>query len=629
MNDVIKVEQILHGYANGHQLIASSVNLNTEDKRLMDELSDLSGICEEKQFIDYYTGYPLISDKKYVIAKTWYAYEKQRPGCVWTHSLILNTEDISRISCMKQFEQLFMRPNAGDYSGYADTILYKNIRKDDYEQYDAEKLQYMIYTMFFSMKPRYVCASEIHLEEELLLMLKNIPYQLLQQFSFCTMAYDTRRIGNEEFSYQIIDQSSRYRIDRGTEKRHLCENFSMIRKYPMWISEYTKYMQKNCLYLLHDFMERYGASYLNFSEYSAMARLYFAAKNTKDISLEDYFNYADIVRKKSDNVFYEKTMELILDDQFEIFKGKEYEIWDMLELKKIKLKDIYQKKLNEKTIKDEPEKLYLILKKYIVGQFSSHTKKNIEKLIMDLKSEQLRDVSQMNENICVVLISQNSKLLLSRDLWEESKEFQQTILAASDKMISDEILEKLIYVILKYDKESISDNLFTVYGERIIPYIYAAIKKETIEKKVDIEKWKNVLLKDQKSLLKNILCFKEIKTIKSLFLEVDMYSDQNLHVIDSENWKRLYKRIKEDTNLDTALAAQFVPVILKTNYLDEVIVEIISPVYQALENNRITFEQWNKIQSLLPEVEAYQNWDKCLRVRLALEKKGIKNLFNA
>ena len=129
-------------------------------------------------------------------------------------------------------------------------------------------------------------------------------------------------------------------------------------------------------------------------------------------------------------------------------------------------------------------------------------------------------------------------------------------------------------------------------------------------------------------MLKNILCFTETKTIRSLFLEVDTYSDQNLHAMDSENWKKLYKRIKEDTNLDTALAAQFVPVILKTNYLDEVVVEIISPVYQALENNRIMFEQWNKIQSLLPEVEAYQNWDKCLRVRLALEKKGIKNLFN-
>lgn len=33
------------------------------------------------------------------------------------------------------------------------------------------------------------------------------------------------------------------------------------------------------------------------------------------------------------------------------------------------------------------------------------------------------------------------------------------------------------------------------------------------------------------------------------------------------------------------------------------------------------FEQWNRIQALLPQVEVYQNWDRCLRVRLALKKK--------
>ena len=48
-----------------------------------------------------------------------------------------------------------------------------------------------------------------------------------------------------------------------------------------------------------------------------------------------------------------------------IFDGKEYEIWDMLELKKIKLKANYQKELNEKTIKNAPEKLYPVLQKYI------------------------------------------------------------------------------------------------------------------------------------------------------------------------------------------------------------------------------------------------------------------------
>ena len=64
MNNIIKVEQALHGYANGHQLLASSVELNTDEKRRMDELSDLSGICEEKQVVDYYTGYPLSGGKK-------------------------------------------------------------------------------------------------------------------------------------------------------------------------------------------------------------------------------------------------------------------------------------------------------------------------------------------------------------------------------------------------------------------------------------------------------------------------------------------------------------------------------------------------------------------------------------
>lgn len=621
MNSVIKVDQTLHGYANGHQLIASSVNLNAEDKRQMDELSDLSGICEEKQFIDYYTGYPLDGGKKYVIAKTWYAYEKQRPGCVWTHSLILNIEDVEKISYMKQFEKLFVRPETGDYGIYTDTLMYHNIGDDNIGSYDTKKMQYVIYTIFSSIKPRYVRASEIHLEEDILFMLKNMPYKLLQNFSFCTMAYDTRKIGNEEFSYQIIDRTKRYKIDRNTEGKHICEEFLAIKKYPLWVCEYCKYIQQGCLKLLHDFMKKYGEAYQGFSEYSAMARLYFAVKNTENITLIDYFKYADIVRKQIDNVFCEKTMELILDGQLDIFAGKEYEIWNMLELRKIKLKVNYQKKLNEKTINDAPEKLYPILQKYIAGQLSLNTKQVIENLIMELKPEQLRKVSGMNENICVVLISQNSKLILAKDIWKESKKFQQTILSASNRMISDEILGQLIYVILKYDKETISDSLYTIYGAKMIPHVYCSLKKDNIDRIIDVEQWKSVLLMDQKRLLKNILCFQEKKTIKNLFIEIDTY--QNLYAIDKETWKKLYKSIETDINQDVALAAQFLPVILKTDYLDEVLKEIIIPIYRALENNSMDFEQWNKIQFLLPEVEAYQSWDRCLRVRLALNKKGV------
>lgn len=620
MNDAIRVEQTLHGYANGHQLLASSVNLNAEDKRLMDELSDLSGICEEKNFIDYYTGYPIANGKKYVIAKTWYAHEKQRPGCVWTQSLILNTEDVGSISCMKQFEKLFVRPTSNAYDRYTDTLLYQDTGKEIPSQYDMKKLQYVIYTVFSSSKPRYVYADGTHLEEEILLVVKNLPGWILKQFSFCTMAYDTRRIGEREFSYQII---GRYKADRDIKRIHLCESLSMIIEYPLWISEYCKYIQKNYLYLLHNYMEQYGEEYKNFSEYSAMARLYFAVNNTENITLEEYFKYSDIVRKQTDKSFYEKTMELILDEKVNLFEGKEYEIWDMLELKKIKLKANYQKILNEKTIKNSPEKLYPVLQSYITGKLSSHMKKTVENLIVEIKPEHLKKVSMMNENICVVLINQNNRLLLAKDIWKESKKFQQTILSASSRVCSNEILEKLIYIILKYDKESIADTLFTVYGDKIIPYIYISIKKENIGKNIDIETWKKVLLKDQKSLLKNILYFQDTKMIENLFLDIDTYQEQNIHAIDCETWKKLYIKMKEEVKQNTYLATQFLPVILMTDYLDEAATEIIRPIYQALETDNLPFEQWNKIQSLLPEVEAYQSWDKCLRVRLALEKKGV------
>lgn len=624
MNSVIKVNQALHGYANGHQLIASSVDLSADDKRLMDELSDLSGICVENHFVDYYTGYPVDGGRKYVLAKTWYAHEKLRPGCVWTHSLILNIEDVGRILCMKSFEKLFTRPNGKNYDVYGTEIEYQNMGEDAFTQYDSKKIQYVIYTLFSSTKPRHVRAFQTRLDDELLLVLKSLPDILIQRFSFCTMSYDTRRIKNEEFSYQITDKSNRYKIEK--EEIHICEDISMIKNYPLWVNEYYKYMQNHCLYKLHDFMQQYETIYSEFSGYSAMARLYFAVANTENISLEEYFKYADAVKIKCDDYFYKRTVELILDGQLEMFNGKEYEIWDMLERKKIKLKAAYQKILSEKTIKNSPEKIYMILKKYIEGELSISTQKMVEKMIMALKPENLGQVSKMDENICVVLVSQNSNLLLAEEIWKEKIKFQQKILSAGRRDLPDKMLRCLIRKIVKYDKEPISETLYTIYGEKIIPYVYEELYLEAFDKNINIDHWMMLLLKDQKKLMENLVCFSDMGLVQRILLLIDTYQDQNLYALDRENWRKLYKKIKEHGDLSKELAVQFLPVTLKTNYLDDELKQIISPVYEMLKNNTIDFEQWNKIQVLLPEVEAYQSWDRCLRVRIALKNKGCSEI---
>lgn len=60
----------------------------------------------------YITTYRLPQSHYYVIAKSWYAPEMSRPGCVWTHSFIINLEEISRDFDFRALFHFFRRPKA-------------------------------------------------------------------------------------------------------------------------------------------------------------------------------------------------------------------------------------------------------------------------------------------------------------------------------------------------------------------------------------------------------------------------------------------------------------------------------------------------------------------------------------
>jgi len=94
----VSIHQAIHGYRDGHRLLSSSVSLGADAARAMLVLSDMSGPAMQPGFDEYLTGYPLPGSEFFVFAKTWYAPEMQRPGCVWTHSLLLSREQLSRTS---------------------------------------------------------------------------------------------------------------------------------------------------------------------------------------------------------------------------------------------------------------------------------------------------------------------------------------------------------------------------------------------------------------------------------------------------------------------------------------------------------------------------------------------------
>jgi hypothetical protein len=72
-------------------------------------LSDMSGPSMQPGFDEYLTGYPLPGSDFFVFAKTWYAPEMQRPGCVWTHSLLIPRVHISHMTMACLLDK-FQRP---------------------------------------------------------------------------------------------------------------------------------------------------------------------------------------------------------------------------------------------------------------------------------------------------------------------------------------------------------------------------------------------------------------------------------------------------------------------------------------------------------------------------------------
>lgn len=105
------IHQTLHGYNQGHNLLYSSINLPVEDEDYMKWKSDWTEYVPiVGDDASYIMTYRLPQSHYYVIAKSWYAPEMSRPGCVWTHSFILNFAEISRNFDFRGLLYLFRRP---------------------------------------------------------------------------------------------------------------------------------------------------------------------------------------------------------------------------------------------------------------------------------------------------------------------------------------------------------------------------------------------------------------------------------------------------------------------------------------------------------------------------------------
>jgi hypothetical protein len=118
----MKIDQCLFGYDDGHKLLSSSLSLGAEIS-LLTELSDLAPNTVFGRSNGYWTGMPVPGMGRYVLMRTWAAPEMSRPGCVWSHALLIEPSLLESVEHLSVLQRLFIRPsNSADLARYREVI---------------------------------------------------------------------------------------------------------------------------------------------------------------------------------------------------------------------------------------------------------------------------------------------------------------------------------------------------------------------------------------------------------------------------------------------------------------------------------------------------------------------------
>jgi hypothetical protein len=220
------IQQTLHGYSDGHRLVASSCRLPRDAESQMLILSDLSGPGGGDQFDPYLTGYPLESAGRYALACTWPAPEMKRPGCVWTHTLLLGDELLAEMNNPEEFLKLFNRPNAssgfGDYVGgmrVPELFGARDRRTGPVDDWTIWLGPHLLQAIYGSAPPFTVLAVPRYAAAEMpILSAWRLQWPSLRaRFTFCGGARAVRTVEGGPMALQAAMDRDVRRLDRGAE----------------------------------------------------------------------------------------------------------------------------------------------------------------------------------------------------------------------------------------------------------------------------------------------------------------------------------------------------------------------------------------------------------------------------
>lgn len=238
----LEVEQALFGYSEGHRQLASSVSLPSKDVYELSMRSDLTPGASLSGTKSYISGFQLPDTHFYALIKTWPAPEMPRPGCVWSHVLLLSRSFLTKQVNLGVLEDLFRRPDGrADVASYNLTLNVKRMAKSptSSRDYVAD-----IISSYYRNEP---------------VLLNDTPDEAFERAMFDVWSQQWPRL-RSEFSFRTV-QSSESVLDKGLTIKVSSngrEGAGANRPEQAWVEAAVEDATSQTITSLRRFLWRYG-----------------------------------------------------------------------------------------------------------------------------------------------------------------------------------------------------------------------------------------------------------------------------------------------------------------------------------------------------------------------------------
>lgn len=635
------LHQALHGYSEGHRLLESSIPIPDDLSRLMLRMSDLSGTSVMNGFQDYLTGYPLQSLDAYALAKTWYAPEMSRPGCVWTHTFIIPVSIMSQIDSLSIVRSLFKRPNGrsiGEAYSKPVRLQYK-LTSEHYERLADERLKLQSFmAAHYERESRPLIIGAANADEYAGLVFDAWSQKwpaLRMSFTFCTGSLSARTFEKRPLDVQCVPTASTRQVSREIAEGGFGDP-TVMEVSPLDLPRWT-------FLAADDALQREGGSLRHFlwsvadndsdrADFESFVKTYSSLfdkseplSNVVKLTAE-LFPLPKDGRQLKKVLFGEPKMPLVTSidpkealltlattDHFESFDPEELclrqqatsLIANQSALGSALLGELFRASLNP--IGDE------ILKS----------------LILAMSADEALLFATDQPQFVPALFRAKPELAASAQLWLAAKDRKRELFEALVALpsIEPETLRGIINAMLDSNSDGFLRRAFTQWGR---PAIFQALDWSQAHGGALTENCRAALTFNVSEVASWVTAESEKSTpiLTAVAHVVAPYASQ-IAQYDSTVWVRTLHHLPENQRSDEAnYLCAFILALALSNAPPaplDLVSESFERVHLLAEKEQLRDDAWFILQPLVPELSWRKNWDRCERMRRALMLAFMRN----